>query len=151
MFIPQLWDISSSVFIEMTSNGNKNHYQRQKTCLRTYCICHNKVQRALGSHVHSTCGLQTRKRCHRGMVGSTGHTWNLNPPSERYSGKNVAKMKESTISECLDFPFNSYQKWGYSHKALSVPQLTIGVDNLLLGLEAVPAPSAGHGPQRHDV
>lgn len=38
-----------------------------------------------------------------------------------------------------------------THKALSVPQLTIGVDNLLLGLEAVPTPSAGHGPQRHDV
>lgn len=36
-----------------------------------------------------------------------------------------------------------------SHKALGVPQLTVGVDNFLLRFEALAAPRAHHRLQRH--
>lgn len=59
-----------------------------------------------------------------------------------------------TIFTAFKLVENIIRKWTETlctYKALSVPQLSIRIDDLLLGFKAVPAPSAGHGPQRHDV
>ncbi|MPC33830.1 hypothetical protein E2C01_027196 [Portunus trituberculatus] len=54
---------------------------------------------------------------------------------------------ESQISQLLVTQFTARN----SHKALSVPQLPIRVDNLLLWLKPVPTTGAGHGVKGHTV